>query len=131
MNRDKPKILIFDDETDVRELMVITLDENEYEIVAFCSAVGVIDKVLSEGPDVILMDITMPEINGLEALSMLKQDDRTASIPVIMASAQARREILEDAATRGASDFIVKPWEDGELEWRIGECLKESSENAA
>ncbi len=131
MNRDKPKILIIDDETDVRELMVITLDESDYEIVAVCSAVGIVEKVLDEEPDVILMDITMPDVNGLEALSTLKQNDRTASIPVIMASAQARKDILEDAATRGASDFLIKPWQEGELEWRIGECLRESSEYAA
>lgn len=127
----KAKVLVVDDENDVRQLIVETLIDFDYVPVDVSSAVGIVETVLREQPDIILMDITMPEIDGLEALRLLKANAATASVPVIMASAQARNEVLVKARHLGATDFLIKPWQEGELEWRVSNALAEVSKESA
>lgn len=128
MNR---KILVVDDEDDVRELIVETLLDFDCHPIQASSAIDIIETVIREQPDAILLDITMPEVDGLEALRMLKANAATASVPVIMASAQAQNEVLIEARDLGAFDFMVKPWQEGELEWRLSEALSHRSSEAA
>ncbi len=116
-------VLVVDDEPDVRKLIITGLVEAGYNVADLDSAVGLFDIVLESSPDLIILDLTMPEIDGLGALNELKSDPRTAHVPVVIVSAQAQRETMIRARDLGATDFIVKPWDDGEVEWRIGNIL--------
>lgn len=116
-------ILVVDDENDVRNLMVSVLSEAGYRVSALESAVDLTAHVDRTGPDLIILDLTMPEIDGFEALADLKLNIKTAQIPVVIASAQAQRETLLRARDLGAVDFIIKPWDEGEVEWRVGHIL--------
>ena len=125
------KILVVDDEIDVRSLLVSVLQEAGYETAEVRDALNIVHVVESEQPDLVLLDLTMPEIDGFEALRRLKSSTSTESIPVIVASAQARKEVMLLARDGGAADFLIKPWEDGEVEWRVENVLKTSARRAA
>ncbi len=125
MNR---RILVVDDESDVRDLMVNVLDDAGYETEQLSGAIDIIEQAVRFNPALIVLDITMPVVDGLEALRLLKSDPRTEAIPVIIASAQARREIMIKSRDRGAADFVVKPWDEGEVEWRVAQILGPTSE---
>ena len=73
----------------------------------------------------------MPGIDRLEAVRLLRADLATVNTPVIMVSAQARVEVLRKAKEAKAFDFLVKPWQEGELEWRVKNALEEAPGNAA
>ncbi len=118
------RVLVVDDEPDVRALMVLVLNDAGYETDELGSGAGVIEKALAFSPDVIVLDVTMPGLDGFAALELLRNDSSTATIPVLMASAQGQRGTIVKARDLGATDFMVKPWDDGELEWRVGECLE-------
>lgn len=121
------KVLVVDDEEDVRSLMVIVLETANYDVMEMESAHGIMDKVREFMPDAIVLDVTMPEIDGLAVLEQLKADTATRHIPVLMASAQGQKSTMMKARELGATDFMVKPWVDGELEWRVQECLKRAA----
>ena len=121
------KILVVEDESDVRQLFVDVLGDAGFEIVEMTDGDGIVAKASSVDPALILLDLTMPNVDGFEALRLLKSDARTESIPVIVTSAQARTEVMIRVRDLGASDFLVKPWKEGEVEFRIGQILRSSS----
>lgn len=125
------RILVVDDEIDVRALMVIVLESAGFEVSELESAHNLMDKVLEWKPSVIVLDVTMPQVDGLTVLKQLKEDSSTRHIPVLMASAQGQKSTLLRAKELGATDFMVKPWGDGEFEWRVQECLKRSGNQEA
>lgn len=116
-------ILVIDDENDVRNLMIAVLTEAGYRVSGWDCAIDLNELVHAVKPDLIVLDLTMPEVDGFTALENLKSDPVTAPVPVVIASAQAQRETMIRARDLGATDFIVKPWDDGEIEWRIGSIL--------
>jgi len=123
MNR---KILVVEDESDVRELFVDLLAAAGYEFAEMTDGSDIVARASSADPALILLDLTMPNVDGFEALRLLKSDARTEAIPVIVASAQARTEVMIRVRDLGASDFLVKPWKEGEVEYRIGLILESS-----
>ncbi len=120
MNR---KILVVEDEFDVRVLFVDLLVEAGYELVEMTDGTGIVAKASSADPALILLDLTMPNVDGFEAWRLLKSDAWTVSIPVIVTSTQAWPRVLARVRDLGASDFLVKPWKEGELEFRIDQIL--------
>ena len=117
------KILVVEDESDVRELFIDLLIAAGYEFEEMIDGTGIVAKAISVDPALILLDLTMPNVDGFEALRLLKSDARTESIPVIVTSAQARTEVMIRVRDLGASDFLVKPWKEGEVEFRIDQIL--------
>lgn len=111
--------------------MVTVLEDAGYAVVDLSSAAQVVEKVIEISPAVIVLDITMPHIDGFTALTLLKSDQRTSGIPVLMASARGQKVVIEKARNPGAIDFLVKPWENGELEWRVGKFAKHRDQKAA
>ena len=120
MNR---KILVVEDEFDVRQLFVDLLVEAGYEFEEMTDGDGIVAKASSVEPALILLDLTMPNVDGFEALRLLKSDAWTESIPVIVVSTQAWRKVMMRVRDLGASDFLAKPWKEGEVEFRIGQIL--------
>ena len=79
---------------------------------------------VEEEPDLVLLDVMMPRVDGWEALALLKEDHRTEHIPVIMVTARKSMEDMEYAEELGASDYVAKPWSPGELETRVNWALR-------
>lgn len=104
-----PKLLIVDDEPDNIELLARRLSRRGFEVVSATSAVEGIAKAEAEQPHLILMDIKMPQVDGLEATRRLKANPATAHIPVIALTAHAMAEDRVQALAAGANEYESKP----------------------
>jgi two-component system alkaline phosphatase synthesis response regulator PhoP len=105
------KILVIDDEPHVVKIVESRLKVSGFEIIAAYGGKEGLEKAKQEKPDLILLDIIMPDIDGLEVLVRLRQDEDTKSIPVIMLSARGETDDIVKSITEGnAKDYIVKPY---------------------
>ena len=103
-------ILIVDDAAFMRMMIKDILTKNGYNVVAEAeNGIKAIDKYNETKPDLVLMDITMPEMDGLQALKKIRGAD--ASAKVIMCSAMGQQAMVIDSIQSGAKDFIVKPFQ--------------------
>ncbi len=118
------KILVVDDEADIIFLIAYRLGASGYQTITAESGQEALAKVSQEKPDLILLDIMMPEMDGYQVLEHLKADIRTKSIPVIALSAKSAPEEVERAYASGATDFIAKPFSSSDLLKRIAKCLE-------
>lgn len=124
------RILIVEDNEDARLALSTILKDAGYEVVEAADGSEVVDRVLKVKPDLILLDIIMPRIDGFDVLAMLKADERTRNVPVVMVTAKGRPSDLHKARTLGAIDYINKPWADGEVELRVSWILRKRRRGA-
>lgn len=108
MNR--KKILLVDDEEDIIKMNMLRLIESNYEVISASDGKEGLEKAEKEIPDLILLDVVMPRMDGLQTLAKLKSSSRTSHIPVIMLSGVGEKEALNRARASGAADFIDKPF---------------------
>lgn len=117
------RILIVDDEDHIRQLIKIVLARAGHAVLEACDGLQGLELALAEGPDLILLDVRMPNMDGVETLRNLKADPRTMSTPVIMVSAYAQqREGLEYVAM-GATAYVTKPFNPKDLAARVEQTL--------
>jgi CheY-like chemotaxis protein len=105
------KVLIVDDEEDIRNLGEMMLTDNGYDVLTAKNAGEAITKAEEEKPDIILMDIVMPGRNGFDACKILKFKPATKEIPVVMFSALGRDVDKKMAEEAGAEAYITKPFD--------------------
>ena len=117
------RILIVDDSTDVRLALATILEDAGHEIVEAEDGDRVFDLAIEQKPDLVLLDVAMPRVNGFDALATLKADTRTSPIPVIMVTAKGRPEDMAMARSLGAVEYITNPWADGDVELRVDWAL--------
>jgi DNA-binding response OmpR family regulator len=116
------KIMVVDDEKEIRDLLSTYLVEDGYDVIAAASGEEAINLAQSEDPQVILMDVKMPGIDGVETCKRLKGAERTKSIPVIMVTAYQDRDV--EAYLEGADDFVNKPFDKTEITFRVRSMLR-------
>jgi two-component system, cell cycle response regulator DivK len=123
------KILIVDDNPDVREVLRCQLEMLGYLVVlAENGSIG-IAKATVEQPDLILMDIMMPEMDGWQASRAVRANPETKDIPILAATAMCRRADLNACLEAGCNGYIVKPFTMMELQRKIGELIANCGEN--
>jgi DNA-binding response OmpR family regulator len=120
----KWKILIVDDEKDILELVSIILTENDMIVFKAKDGLTALEIANKEKPDLILLDIMMPEIDGWEVLKMLKIDEGTRNIPVAMLSCKSETRDKVLGIQEGAIDYITKPFAPEDLAMRVREILE-------
>jgi len=111
----RKKILVIDDEPAVHRLLQIILEVEGFDIVGMEGDEGSGSVVSRSKPDLIILDIRMPEVNGLEVLRMLKTDEDTRNIPVIILTASNHHDDREMARRLGAERYLTKPFQPAEL----------------
>jgi DNA-binding response OmpR family regulator len=116
------KILVVDDEASVRELLQKFLKQEGYEVILAANGEEAIELAEKENPHLILLDIVMPGLDGIETCRRLRANERTQSIPVIMASAVT--ETMMQALEVGVDDFVTKPVLLPEVSIRIKSILR-------
>jgi CheY-like chemotaxis protein len=104
-----PKVLLVEDDDMLRDMMQQTLELADHAITCAVNGADALDKARSGAPEVILMDITMPVMDGYEAIRRLKADSGTRSIPVIALTAAAGKEDRQLALSAGADEYESKP----------------------
>jgi signal transduction histidine kinase/DNA-binding response OmpR family regulator/ligand-binding sensor domain-containing protein len=119
----KSKILVVEDHADMREYIREEL-EGEYEIIEAVNGEDGLNKALTHGPDLILSDIMMPQMDGLEFCKRIKTDERTSHIAVILLTARSSQEYKMEGLETGADDYLIKPFYSDELLLRIYNILE-------
>ena len=117
------KILVVDDDTAIRRILTRLLDAEGYDVVGAADGLSAYSRAISDRPDIILLDLLMPSMDGLEVLRELKENPETMSIPVIILTGKRLPEYELKATRAGALDFITKPWASGEIEDRVRMAL--------
>lgn len=117
------KILLVDDAAFMRMMIKNTLTQNGYtDIIEASDGIEGLEKCLSENPDLVLMDITMPNLDGIEALRKLKEVQ--PSTRVVMCSALGQEKMVLEAIKLGAEDFIVKPFKPERIMKTVNKCFE-------
>lgn len=105
------KILLIDDEPDMRTVNGALLESYGYEVILAKDGYEALEIIHKNTPDLILLDLMMPGIDGYQLCGMLKHNRRYLSIPVIILSARYRQQDQDTARAAGADDYIIKPFE--------------------
>ncbi len=117
------KILIADDRSEVVELVKVTLEGEGYQSIDASDGREALEKIKREKPDLVLLDIVMPKMDGFEVLSQLKKDPVLKEIPIIMLTAKGQKSDQEKGKELGATGYIIKPFSPLALLKRIEEIL--------
>ena len=117
------KILAVDDEIDILQLIEMTLISDGFEVVTASNGIEAVEQAKIHMPDLILLDLMMPEMDGFEVIKHLKQAPEMKDIPVIMLTAHAQAHERIEGLSAGADDYITKPFELEELKLRIESIL--------
>ena len=121
---EKKKILAVDDEFEiVRAIQLILGQQDGYEVLVASDGEEALDKARKEKPDLIVLDLMLPKINGYKVCRMLKFDQAYSKIPIIMLTAKARKSDLELGYEVGADAYITKPFEPVKLLAKVEELL--------
>jgi len=115
MAKRKKKILVVDDQKHIVRLVQITLEKAGYEVVTAYDGVEALEKVEQEHPDMLVLDVMMPRMDGFEVLQRLQADPRYQQIPVIMLTAKAQDADIFKGWQSGVSSYLVKPFNPREL----------------
>ena len=125
----KEKILVVDDEKDIVELLQYNLEKEGYKISAVFSGEKCLENVKTELPDLMLLDLMLPEIDGLDICKFLKNNPQTSHIPIIMLTAKGEETDIVLGLELGADDYITKPFNLRELLARIKTVLCRTKNN--
>jgi len=105
------KVLIADDNPDLRAILTIRLEINGYDVIIATDGENALDKVKSEKPDILILDLMMPRLTGFEVCRMIKFDDGLKSMPIIVLSALDQQHDREQAIQNGADAYFIKPFD--------------------
>lgn len=119
----KPKLLIVDDEPLNVDYLVQELEDSNYQIITASNGREALDKIQSEQPDLILLDLMMPVLDGFVVLSQIKADNDLRNIPVIIVSAANDSRSVVKGIKQGAEDYLTKPIDPGLLIKKLKEYL--------
>ena len=126
----KKKILVVDDEEDILHFLEMVLSEKGYEVVTAAGGHQALTRAQIEHPDLVLLDVMMPQMDGWEVLKLLRADEGTAHIPVAMLSARTEAKDRVHGLQEGAIDYICKPFSLQELLGKIDTALGQDNARA-
>ena len=125
---DKNKILVIDDESSLLEMLSIRLEANNYRVVTASDGQEGLDKAHSELPDLIILDLMLPKLDGYQVCRALKLDEKYKQIPIIIFTARAQESDIKAGMEAGADAYITKPFEPDVLLTKVSQLLGKSPE---
>lgn len=123
---EKKRILLIDDETALVEMVKIRLEANNYEVITAYDGNEALDKARKEKPDLIILDLMLPKMDGYKVCRLLKFDEKYKQIPIILFTARAQESDKITGEEVGADAYITKPFEPKALLDKIAELLNKS-----
>ncbi len=127
----KEKILVVDDEEDILELVKYNLQKEGYQIISATTGENALTLARSQLPGMILLDLMLPGIDGLEVCKILKNDSKTLNIPIVMLTAKGDESDIVTGLELGADDYITKPFSPRVLIARVRNVLRKIKKGAA
>jgi PleD family two-component response regulator len=131
MSEPKAKILIAEDEPHLRQVLSLQLSAAGFEVFETCDGAQAVERTPLVMPDLVMLDVMMPNIDGYEALRQLRASFLTRHIPIIMLTARTESEDKLQGLQGGANDYVTKPWESRELIQRVRNALEWSKQQRA
>lgn len=121
------KILVVDDEEDIVMIVQARMETSGFNVITAQDGQEALQKAKEEGPDLIILDVMMPKMDGFKVCGLLKADQRYNNIPIIMLTARAQSENENILAEVGAEAYLTKPFDAEELLGKVNELLKISA----
>lgn len=121
---DNKKILIIDDESSLVEMLSMRLEAHNYRVISACDGEEGLDKARSAAPDLIILDLMLPKLDGYQVCRMLKSDERYKHIPIIIFTARAQESDMKAGMEAGADAYVTKPFEPAILLDKIIQLIK-------
>ena len=121
------KILIAEDEQDIRELIAFALRFVGHDVISFTNGFDAWENAEKELPDMILLDVHMPVMTGIEACKKIKADPNTTHIPIVFLSAKGQDVEIQAGLDAGASEYLLKPFAPDELAEQVQRVLEKYS----
>ena len=123
-------VLAVDDEAHTRRLVQLNLERCGYRVSMAADGVEALERIGEDRPDVVVADITMPRMDGIELLRRIKADPETAGIPVILLTAKSQDADIFEGRRSGAEDYLPKPFSPTQLVNSVAEAVKAHSPDA-
>jgi CheY-like chemotaxis protein len=117
-------ILVVDDDPVIQKLLSVNFEMEGYRVVTASDGEEALDRVLSEAPAVVVLDVMMPKVDGIEVLRRIRANPGTGSTPVLLLSAKAQAQDIEDGMAAGADAYLTKPFEPLDLLDRVALLLR-------
>lgn len=119
------RVMACDDDHVIRGLLEVNLEMEGYDVVTACDGQDALDKVREHAPDLILLDVMMPNLNGWQVAEALQADETTRHIPIIFLSARAMEADVEKGTSLGAVSYVTKPFDPIDLMELVAQHLRE------
>jgi DNA-binding response OmpR family regulator len=116
-------VLVADDDPDIQNLVVLRLERSGFRVLRASDGQEALDLALSELPDLAVLDITMPKLDGCEVTRSLRAHAETVAMPVILLTARVQDDDVERGMAAGATDYVKKPFSPQELGVRVTSIL--------
>jgi PleD family two-component response regulator len=120
----KIRVLVADDDKNIINIIRYSIDSDQFEVIEAANGKEALGMVFSRSPDILILDIMMPEMDGYRVCEELKEHDSTKNLPIIILSAKASVDDKVKAMGLGIDDYMIKPFDPRELEARIKMRLK-------
>src|SRR5699024_4311781 len=118
------KIMVVEDEEKIRVLLRLYLEQHDYKVMMAKTGKEAFDLIKKDKPDLLIVDIIMPEMNGIELCKKLRKDDEFDSLPIIFLSGLNEKQWIISGLKNGADDYITKPFDPNELIARVHANLR-------
>ncbi len=118
-----PTVLVVDDDPVIQKLLQVNFEMEGYDVVVAGDGEEGLALAREEQPDLVLLDVMMPKMNGLDVAVALRSDELTEAIPIIMLSAKAQASDVQAGLDMGVDDYVTKPFDPLELLERVGALL--------
>jgi CheY-like chemotaxis protein len=116
-------VLVADDEEDILMLVTTIVERSGHRVVSVRDGAEALSAVREQRPDLVVLDISMPEVDGLEVLRRIRADEETRELPVLLLSARAQEDDVRHGFATGASAYVKKPFSPSELAERVDALL--------
>jgi DNA-binding response OmpR family regulator len=116
-------VVIAEDDADIRDLLVFKLMQDGFDVRAVGDGPAALDAVATECPDLVILDVMMPGMSGLDVCQRLRSEQATKNLPVILLTARAQEADVESGFGVGADDYVTKPFSPRELLSRVHAVL--------
>lgn len=123
MTDDGPLVLVADDDEDIRELVKFRLERSGYRVVEARDGAEALEQAIAKAPALAILDVMMPVLDGYEVTRRIREDPRTARLPVILLTARAQEADVARGFDVGADDYLRKPFSPQELGARVQAIL--------
>lgn len=121
--RDKALVLVVDDERDIRNLVMLRLDQAGYETTEAADGTQALRLVQELRPDLIVLDVRMPDLDGYQICERIRADEEMRETPILLLSASVHEHEVQHGLDAGANDYLRKPFRASELQERVAALL--------